>query len=569
MTLRVLVVPIALVAKCGLAGVSYEGVVTERVDIPEGETLTLSDPHDVTFAGGIGMTNATLAIESTVVTPSPDPRIVIYHEDSPSWAVFATNMLISTITNLTAKLNGSSFGKEYDSVTCFYKNYGNWISCQFQSRADGSSTVRCICVNLIQSGNDIKWYVTKRPYLTDPSVNPGERDLSGVTSYNSQSQVFLVDLTAHCCSTASFGRDSVNLSSPVYSKGGVLIVGGTSAAPKTLKITHESAVPIQGVINVLFGGSLEMAISGLSGLGGASHGTVFNIGAGGRLLTASSSPFDANGSEINADGAVLAFVPPTDERTYTDDSGHYVCKINLKNGSHIVGRSPRVRRKSVNGGAVWTVSGTTPSYCDTGIILWAYDQSYAGSFTLDVSNVTGDEGEDFIIGRSMSATSTAGYSDVTVFKTGDGTVRLNGQCDYSAHPTRIQGGTWLLGVSDAMHAGMGVSFEGGNLSVAEGTANVIGTVSVTDNGTISVPAGATLSFADSHAETWANGKRLLVNADLSETVRIRFGTTSDGLTRSQLNKIRLAAEPKLKRASLDADGYLTFGDAPGAVLVVR
>jgi autotransporter-associated beta strand protein len=359
--------------------------------------------------------------------------------------------------------------------------------------------------------------------------------------------VHLVNIKAYFSSFASFGGDTVVISAPTAATNGTIKIFGSRSAPKTVVIEDKDALPINGRVEVFEYAQLDLNVPNLTGsyvLGGIDHGSDIYVHENARLLISKPCQLNANSSSVFIDGGIVAFTPASDNT----DSSVYFYELTLKDGARIVGRDPRVRRRG--GGAKLNVRGEKPSYCDSGIVLWAESPDDPGALKIDVEDVTKDDAADFTINGSLRLTSNESYRNCTVYKTGAGTLRLNGHSDYM-NPTRIQGGTLLLGVNDAMHSGMSIACEGGSLAVDGGTTNTLGSLRLASSAVVRIDADAKLSFADSSAESWDEKVLLTVEADLNEQ-SVRFGENSAGLTGFQLRRIRCGG----KRCYLDENGYL-------------
>lgn len=532
------------------------GVVTERIVIPEGETLTVTDPHDVTFAGGISMTNATLKIESTDETPVADPTVSpILAEDDSTAKLIAKGAYLCLVTNFTAQIAGSLLGsKIYDTVTCFVVREDQKVTCQFQYT--NGSTLRCVIMEFTQVGDDIYARAIKRTYYSDKTKAAGEVDMNVTyTGTNSRSQIYLVNIFVSCRTTCQFGDDAVVLSGATDATNATLRVTGTAAAPKHLEIADAAAMPTSGEILVGAYGSLELNVPGVTQINGITKGTKISVAANGRLLVKQAYSLSAQDSYVTVDGGVMLMRPASSG----DDSGGYAYDVTLKNGARLVGGAPRFRRRG--SGAFIHACGISPSFIDTGLIVWSYDTTTPGTLTLDVENVTDDAEPDLTVAKSLRATATADYADVNVVKTGHGTVLLNGGWNLPRAP-KLQAGTWLQGTSATTDVGL--SLEGGSFAVAAGTTNEVGVLAVSASGGISVGANAKLSFAASGAEVWASDVLLSIEGDLTQDT-LRFGTDANGLTRTQLNRMRVDG----KKVMLDANGYLRERPVSGLMILFK
>ena len=125
-------------------------------------------------------------------------------------------------------------------------------------------------------------------------------------------------------------------------------------------------------------------------------------------------------------------------------------------------------------------------------------------------------------------------------------------------PTTISAGTLILGASNVLPNASAVSIAAATLDAAT-FADTAGTLDVTAaTSTINLGAGATLAFADSSAIDWTGGTLTLTGTFTSGS-SLRFGTTSGGLTATQLGKITTSGSPTF---TLNANGYLVDNASP-------
>lgn len=84
------------------------------------------------------------------------------------------------------------------------------------------------------------------------------------------------------------------------------------------------------------------------------------------------------------------------------------------------------------------------------------------------------------------------------------------------------------------------------------TANTTGVLTLSGDVAINLESGS-LAFADSSGASWASGKTLTITGnDKLPTHALRFGTSENGLTSTQLKQITYNGEP----VALDSSGYL-------------
>ena len=139
-----------------------------------------------------------------------------------------------------------------------------------------------------------------------------------------------------------------------------------------------------------------------------------------------------------------------------------------------------------------------------------------------------------------------------LIKDGAGTLTLATNNTYTGSTT-INGGTLALGINNALPGATAVTInDQGTLDAATFT-NTLGTLAISGIATINLGTGAKLAFADSHLMDWSAGT-LRISGKFALGSSLRFGTSSSGLTSTQLAKISTAGYSAF---SLDANGYLT------------
>ena len=213
------------------------------------------------------------------------------------------------------------------------------------------------------------------------------------------------------------------------------------------------------------------------------------------------------------------------------DSMTYANHVTFRDGALLRGLQVRVGLSSTT---KWTVDGSSPSTCDTSVMVVGNKKNGLLTITWDVDDVTCDPGIDFNLNGALRRyTGDNTHTNFHLLKTGAGTMSLNAACpadEAISGLTIIEDGTWLLGVSDAMRPESPVRLAGGTLAVAEGTANTLGALSIDSaGGALSLGEGASLTFSDSRAETWdLNGK---VEVTGFAEGAIRFETSGQSVPR--------------------------------------
>ena len=163
------------------------------------------------------------------------------------------------------------------------------------------------------------------------------------------------------------------------------------------------------------------------------------------------------------------------------------------------------------------------------------------------------------IGNNHLSTAYSGVLSGTgsLVKTGNGALTLSGANSYSG-ATSVNAGTLALGASNVLPATA--------LSIGNATLDVVtfsdstGTLDVTaTTAKINLGTGAVLTFANSSAIDWTGGS-LNITGTFVPGVSLRFGTTSGGLTPTQL---ALISAPGFGSFVLNATGYLTAAATAG------
>ena len=246
----------------------------------------------------------------------------------------------------------------------------------------------------------------------------------------------------------------------------------------------------------------------------------------------------------------------------SDDANIYMNNILFEDGACL--ESSKARLWTGNGSwGVWTVRGTSPSYCDAPVAFLDGDKDVWRSMTLDVADVTNDESADFIFKKKIEPYSTkegsTSFRNVTVIKKGLGKVRFDGTF-WIQNGVDIEAGAIEIGISDCWQARCPVKLSGGTFAAAAGTENEIGALTVGKDSEIVLGEGAKLAFSDSSANAWSGTVTIRGFAEKS----IRFGTSASGLTKDQVASF--VTENGDKPRILN-NGYLTILN--GMTVVIR
>jgi len=163
----------------------------------------------------------------------------------------------------------------------------------------------------------------------------------------------------------------------------------------------------------------------------------------------------------------------------------------------------------------------------------------------------GTSGGNTITG--IIANSSTGGGVLSITKQNSSTWTLSGASTYTG-ATTINGGTLALGASNRIADTSNLIMAGGTFATG-GFSETLGTLTLSAGSTIDLGAGTSaLVFADSSGATWGSSISLSFVNFTAGVDTIRIGTTSGGLTLSQLGEITINGSA----ATIDASGFLAI-----------
>jgi len=369
---------------------------------------------------------------------------------------------------------------------------------------------------------------------------------------------------------------SINASNPNWKNGRLVVEGKPDGTRIFANVNGPERLPTNGVIEVRMGGTLNMgnSVNGPS-VGSQNNSVHYKVYRGGILrtypgvLTSTSKWAYRKGQRIDLFGGEM--LPswmhfPESKLCYA-----YLNNMTFADGARIESDIPFWAGNAGSSEAGrWLVRGTSPSYVDSPVMF--LDKNHAKyEFPIDVADVTGDDGSDFYLLKDFiwcdktSASGTEDFDKVELGKYGPGTLEARGKHQLqTGYKINIYGGAWKLGASHITDdAAQGFKLCGGTLEAADGTENVCGPLAITARGgKIKLGEGATLTFADSSAETWAAASRTVTVEGFAEGA-IRFGTSG-----ASAPKKKLFVNETGNRLYVADNGYLT-AIAPGLNIIVR
>ena len=345
-----------------------------------------------------------------------------------------------------------------------------------------------------------------------------------------------------------------------------IAVKGIDGYPMLLDVQQPRfGLPSNSTVTVKYGGIVKLGGSNLTfsngDKGGVKSGTCdFIVEKGGLLHQAVNWTFGKN-TEITLNGGTLLISSGDDASLSTD-----LRNLTLRNGALLDVTAARadkpMRIGQLGTGFTWNVGGDSPSTNNVLVQFCSYGANKVSTNTFNVAK-TGDGSfdADLVFTKPIQMHGgTVTYTTNVLRKIGFGTVRLNGAYTVPG-AVLIEGGAIKLGASGLWGDSSKktpVVLCGGTLAAAANTSNGMGKITLTADSELKLEEGACLTCDDLSAVSWTDGAKLNVTIPATpEKVllgSVRFGTTKDGLTESQIQAIRING----KKAMLDSAGWLQY-----------
>ncbi len=489
-----------------------------------------------------------------------------------SYETLFKNVDLATITPIDATpVSFLAYGKDARKVC--HVNRGvdgdgySYLRFEYQTLAKSSSAVRGIYVELRQNGANVEGRVIKAATGTILSVsNFGsslfydvDTSLFADTFNFNYSNIYAADTTSSGfgISSLTVGPDggsrltlpvAANLTlSKSFAGGGVTLAFAAAAANVT--VTASAANEMTNTAYVVKGdqdhkmtfvvNATGVLPSGTTDVYG--DGTVLRISGG----SASSSTGILDGKSVVTmhDGSVLESrkgwpFHPTAQTLVLDAatlslnlSSKYVNNLTLANGSGVSASENNAGSNvGYKGNALWNVTGTGVSTCDVSLTMLSNGNTVKTT-TFDVEDTVAGDGVDFIASGDILI--PAGNHKKAVFvKSGEGTMRIDGNFLPTNETAQVKAGTLLLNKSGATTTQVNFSLQGGTLALGDGRSNTIGSVTLSESSGISVGDGATLTIS---SLTVPDGATLAINGDVINHVKVETALDAATLSRILVN----------------------------------
>ena len=344
------------------------------------------------------------------------------------------------------------------------------------------------------------------------------------------------------------GPGIVKFASQTAGSSGTVAVGGKSGNSRSNidianQLANATAVGAIGTLDLR--GHPAMVSAGTVTIGSAAAGS--NTGSPNGTLA-----FDAGSFDVNT----LILAPKSGAGTGTSRA-----TVNIGGGSFTVNTAFTLGSQATGGFSIATMNLTG------GALISNVDITQGGGATTSTLNLDGPPATTTLNlngkaigtlanpvnfnarqGTLQNIASINGTGGLT--KTTIGTLVLSGTNSY-AGATVVNEGILTLGASNAIPS-TAVSIGNATLNAATFT-GTLGTLDVTSSAAINFGAGGSLSFANSSGIDWSGGTVNLTGTFVSGS-SLRFGTTSSGLTSTQLGKISATG---FTGFALNGSGYLT------------
>ena len=310
------------------------------------------------------------------------------------------------------------------------------------------------------------------------------------------------------------------------------------------------------------------ALAWASGIYGNRNGYGFTVYPGGRVLVLQeknnhpNQPISVCGGDFGfLAGVATATISNGKLSPVTYDSHRscydYIGNLTFSDGGRTFGLMPNIGAPDYARSPRVTVTGTKPCRCDSGFKIIAGDPAKPVTATFDIADVTDGAAADLTVATVIAE------AYASMVKTGSGTLLFEEKNTTAAgFPICVVQGVIAFGCTDCFTPNAVFSLEGGSLTATAGTVNTIGSLAVTEDATLTLGDGSSLTVADPTAE-WTKGKLVNIVGD-PDKCTLTFGGEGSTLSRSQVRALRWNGE----KCHIEPNGSVRPG-GEGVVLIVR
>ena len=359
---------------------------------------------------------------------------------------------------------------------------------------------------------------------------------------------------------------TLNVTNVNWQNGRLVVEGKPDGTRIFANVNGGNRLPQNGIVEIREGGTLNMGNSvGAPGTSSQNNSVQIRVHRGGVLrtypsvLTSGSKWAYMRGQRIDLLGGEM--MPSWMHYPQSENCYCYLNNTIFADGGRV---TSDIMFWAGNAGSSepgrWLVRGTSPSCVDSPVQFLGTGTTGWFEFKIDVADVA--EGTDFFMTKPITRYSSTSLTNIRIGKYGPGTMEIQDTIDV-IKGVYIYGGAFKLAGSHLTDASaQKFALSGGTLEAADGTTNSCGSLAITARGGgISLGTGATLTFADSSAETWAMTNKVVVTGFAEGA--IRFGTSKAAAPRP-----RQFVTDDGRSLRVRDDGYLT-ADLPGAMILIR
>lgn len=542
-------------------------------------SFTFLDCGKFTYSGSVSGIGGRLTFASTGVSEPTEAAVFRFAGPLTTTAqTVLENTSVLDITDTFATVRFTNYNNDGEAVmhdeyrgrlkNAFFRNIGSGTVVRYQARNDSIAYMGGVLFR--QSGKDVvaslvtgyDTWISQQPTAADPwTWDPVNDPTTAPNRYLDLSKVHISDVDIHLrAPSGSLDRvTDVTLAGTDSSTGVVYAFKpGANRMMLATAVGISSLAQHSGGIEVGDGATLvldcpdvaDTAATRYKGLWQSDSPAKITVSDGGRLLT-------ENGSQLHGKQTLVlnggVFSARASDRVDSYGS-HYYLFCTSKNTGYLgtisyfdgartegynillgdQGRHPTV----VVGGSAASTAGQALK------VIGNNSPTSPIVATFDVADVTASAAADFTVKGGVSRGID---SYVRFIKQGAGTMCVEKPIDLPSYPLRLLGGTLLMGCANCLETACGISLEGGALASSAGMTHVVGgPVVLNSDSSIVLAEGSGIVIPDSSGAVWTDDAILSITGDVGNAV-IRFGAGADGLTKRQLEQVRVNGKPAMLR----------------------